>query len=56
MKMKKITAKEAQRITRRLGQSLVDDGLTYYATNEEETGVWTFDSKKERDQAVSNND
>lgn len=55
MKMKKISAKEAQRIIRKLGQCLADDGLTFYATNEEETGVWVFESKRERDQAVCKN-
>jgi hypothetical protein len=29
-----------------------DDGRTFYATNETETEVWEFDSKRERDKAL----
>ena len=55
MKVKKITAKEAYKIMDRLGLDYGSDGRTYYLTNEEETGVWEFDSKAERDEALRNN-
>lgn len=55
--MKAITAKKAQQITEKTGMALcgADDGRTFYATNEEETGVWLFDTKKERDAFVERN-
>lgn len=48
--MKKITAKEAYKIMDMLGLCYGDDGRTYYATDEDETEVYEFDSKKERDE------
>ncbi len=56
-KVKAITAKKAQEITERTGMALcgADDGRTFYGTDEEETGVWLFDSKKERDAWVERN-
>jgi hypothetical protein len=53
MKLKKITAKEAEKIMAELGLCFGDDGRTFYATNEEHTEVWEFDSKKERDAFVN---
>ena len=50
--MKAITAKEAYRLMDELGLCYGDDGRTYYATNEEHSEVWEFDSKKERDEFV----
>ena len=47
--MKKITAKEAYRIGNKLGLYLLDDGLTFYATDDAETEIYSFDTKKERD-------
>lgn len=54
MKVKKLTAKEAVKLLRKLGLCCMgaDDGKTFYATNEEETEVWEFDTKKERDAFV----
>ena len=51
MKLKPITAKQAEKLTKKLGLCFGDDGRTFYATNEEETDIWEFDSKKERDKA-----
>ena len=48
--MKKITAKEAYKLMDRLGLCYGMDGKTYSATDENETEVWEFDSKKERDE------
>lgn len=48
--MKKITAKEAERLSKKLGLSYGADARTFYATNEDETEVWEFDSKKARDE------
>ena len=52
MKMKVITAKYAYELTEKLGLCVGDDGRTFYATNEDETEVWEFDTKKERDDFV----
>jgi len=52
--MKSITRKEAEKIAERTGYPLTEnDGRTFYATNENETGVYEFDSKKERDYACN---
>lgn len=53
--MKKITAKEAYRLADKLGQCFYADGTTFYATNEDETEIYDFDSKKERDEFVERN-
>jgi len=52
VRLKKINAKEAKRLTEKLGLCWGDGSRTFYATNEEETEVWEFDSKAERDAAV----
>ena len=51
--MKAITAKYAEELLRKLGNDYGGDGRTFYATNEEETEVWEFDSKRERDEFVN---
>ena len=51
--MKAITAKYAEELLRKLGNDYGGDGRTFYATNEEETEVWEFDNKKERDEFVN---
>lgn len=51
--MKKITAKEAYRLMDELGLGYGLDGTTFYATNDERTEVWEFDTKKERDEFVN---
>lgn len=55
MKVKKITAKEARAINRRLGmETWEDDGAsTFWATDENESGCWVFDTKAERDEFVN---
>lgn len=50
--MKAITAKKAEQITRKLGRDISNDGITFYATNEEETEIYCFDSKSERNDFV----
>ena len=47
--MKAITSKQAHQIAKKIGIEIDDDGITFYATNQEETEIWSFDSKKERD-------
>ena len=49
MKLVKITAKEAIKLMKELGLDWGGDGRTYYATNEEKTAVWEFDTKADRD-------
>lgn len=50
MKLKPLTAKQAEKLMKKLGLCWGQDGRTFYATNEEETEVWEFDSKRERDE------
>lgn len=52
MKLKAISAQQAYKLMNKLGLCYGNDGVTYYATNEEETEVWEFDSKAERDKCV----
>lgn len=47
--MKKITAKQAAKIANRLNLQIEDDGMTFYATDEEESEIYSFDTKSERD-------
>lgn len=51
-KLKAINAKQAYKLMDRLGLCYGQDGVTFYATNEEETEVWEFDSKAERDSCI----
>ena len=54
--MKAITAKRAEIINRRNGlDTLWGNGRTYWATDDEESVTWDFDSKKERDEFVRRN-
>lgn len=53
MKKKAITAKSAEKISRKLGLDYGNDGRTFYATNEEESEIWEFDTKSERDEFVN---
>ena len=53
MKLKKLTANDAERLTKKLGLCWGDEQRTFYATNEEETDVWEFDTKAERDRACN---
>lgn len=50
--IKPITRRQAKAIGEKTGYPITEgDGRTFYATNEEETEVWEFDSKAERDRA-----
>ena len=50
---KAITRREAIKISKRTGYDInPGDGRTFYATTDDEQGVWEFDSKKERDEWV----
>jgi hypothetical protein len=53
MKLKKLNSKEAERLTKKLGLCWGDEQRTFYATNEEETDIWEFDSKSKRDAACA---
>lgn len=54
MKYKKITPKQAKKINERNGmETWEQDGQkTYWATDEDETGTWFFDSLQERNEFV----
>ena len=52
MKKIKLTAKEAYRLAEKLGLDLGRDGTTFYATDEDQTEIWCFDTKTERDRFV----
>lgn len=52
MKLKKITARQAEKITKKLGLCWGDEEKTFYATNEDETEIFEFSSKRERDEAT----
>lgn len=47
--MRKITAREAKKIMDRLGLDYGDDGITFYAYDEDDDEIIEFYSKKERD-------
>lgn len=53
MGYKKITSKEAEKLLKRLGLGYGGDGTTFYAAADDETDVYEFDTKKERDDFVS---
>lgn len=51
--MKAVTLKQAIEIAKRLDVDIsFRDGRTFYATNEQETDIYEFDSRKDRDYAV----
>jgi myo-inositol-hexaphosphate 3-phosphohydrolase len=52
MTVKVITAKEARKLLNKLGFEVNDDARTFYAKNEENDGVWKFESKAKRDEFV----
>ncbi len=53
--MKKITAREAVKIAKNLGACVDGDGTTFYATNGDESELYEFDTRKERDEFVKKN-
>ena len=50
--MKKITAKEANKICERLGLGYDDGDVTFWAYDEETDEIYDFDSKSQRDKFV----
>ena len=52
MTVKTITAKEARKLLNKLGLEVNDDARTFYAKNEDNDGVWKFESKAKRDEFV----
>ena len=50
--MKKISAKEAYRILKRVGLSADNDGVTFFAYDEKNDEIYSFDNKAERDAFV----
>ena len=48
----KVIASQAQKIARKTGIDLSGDGKTYYAVDSETYEIYSFDSKKKRDQFV----
>lgn len=53
--MKAITAKQAEKLLKKLGLTSVDNGITFCATSDDESAVWEFYSKRERDAFVEKN-
>ena len=53
MKKISLTAKQAYKLAEELGVCISNDGTTFYATNEERTELWEFETKKERDAFVT---
>lgn len=52
--MKKITAKEAYKILKRVGLDAGgDNGTTFFAYDDKNDEIYSFDTKKERDQFVN---
>ena len=47
--MKKLTPREAQILAKKLGIDIDDEQTTFYATDDNKTEIWSFDSRKERD-------
>ena len=52
--IKKISAKEAERELKKQGLGYGMDGTTYYAINTENKSIFSFDTKRERDEWVAN--
>lgn len=54
MKLKKITYKEAKKLAEKLGLCFggESDGRTFYATDEDETELWEYDTKEQRDREI----
>lgn len=51
MKLIKLNYQDAKKLTGELGLCFGEDGKTFYATNEDRTEIWEFESKKKRDRA-----
>lgn len=52
MEVKKLNVREAKRILKKLGLGYGGDGTTYYAATADESEIYTFDSKTERDRFI----
>ena len=50
--MKKISAVDAYKIAKMKGVDLDGDGFTFYAYDENTNEIFSFDSKKERDDFI----
>lgn len=53
MKKIKLTSKEAHKLAETLNIDIDDDGTTFYATDEDKTEIWSFDTKSERDSFIT---
>lgn len=53
MKKIKLTSKEAYKLAEILNIDINDDGISFYATNEDKTEIWSFDTKRERDSFIA---
>lgn len=51
--MKKATCKQAYQIAKKRGVDVRKDGITFYATNDKETEIYCFETKKERDAFIT---
>ena len=51
--MRKISAREAYRIMREAGLDPDDDGMTFFAYDEDSEEIYEFDTKRERDEFVA---
>lgn len=55
MKCRKLTAKETHKLSDKLNLDIDDDNTTFYATNVEETEIWSFNTRTERDEFLNRN-
>ena len=53
--MRKLNYKQAQALAQRLGLDIDDDVTTFYATDDEESELFSFDTRDERDNFVAKN-
>jgi hypothetical protein len=50
--MKKVSAKEAYKILKRVGLDASGDGITFFAYDEKNDEIYSFDTKRERDEFI----
>jgi len=50
---KAISPKKAYDIAKKLNIDVDDDEITFYATDENESEIWSFETKKERDNFIN---
>ena len=51
----KISADDAAKVLKRQGLDAGEDGITFYAYDKENDAIYSFDSKKDRDNFVEKN-